>query len=521
MSNEAEWWQGWKPLDKKARGLEAEAYACAARTAERLGLGTVNWAYENKETSAQLSSQLQHVNSSLRPLKQMQHSDKVEHLAPMIDEVEQKVSSLKHTLHSSLEQLEQSERTLDKAVAVTNNSLAQLEQPPAASEDTLKPKMQQMQCQRSALHTATYGSDMPEVTELETFVHKHGGWCGGWDERDHRQFKRALASVNCDYSQLPDLVVNGHWPPLAHMSRRDIIEHCRFDQELERLKALKRAAVESWRMQKQAIDAERKQQLAKQSAEEERERKEAERRKQQRLERERKQRLERVRCHREQMLEAKLQNEHRGSQRCNDDEEQPCKSGRSDNKRSGEALEEINRRAQHRKERMNERKPKTREEKEIEAARRQQCSISVEHNLDGTDTGSRPSSSDRESCIGESSSSASDTKRALRRSAQEAIKTGKKWAEQRENKRDRSIKPLPAAPATASPIAERDPNRLVQPTAASASRGIARDGEQAGNDSAEHVHGVGAQSRGPRRSAWLQQPMRMQHRAIPAWTLAA
>ena len=424
--SEASWRQDWRALQKKAKAADAEARAGVARVADRLDLRVPDRAFDaHKDGLCELRDRLEALSEAKQPLRHCQSSQaEVRDLAQCFDRAESLIAELKHSLPETLCRLDEQERELDRAINATHNSLHfsstshKHQQENSRSHPSEKANAVSNKRAAPAHGTAAKMACESAIKELERFLRANGGSENGtWDERDHRQFKRALASVNCDYSRLPDLIVHGQWPPLAHLSRQDVIEHCRFDQELERLKGLRRAELDVWRMRKQEEQAQKQQQFAAECARAEREQQEQEQRKQERLARERKQRFEVARRRREHMQLSRS--------RATPREEEESKVGKQAQQRKRVSLEELQRRAEERRQRMRARTLRTADERVEEAM--------MTSNTNGLARGEEEAGRDRRASSPSLSSSSggrrSSSRRAIRESAAEAVATGKMWAE--------------------------------------------------------------------------------------------
>mmetsp|Transcript_43082 Transcript_43082/g.52245 ORF Transcript_43082/g.52245 Transcript_43082/m.52245 type:complete len:600 (+) Transcript_43082:141-1940(+) len=88
-----------------------------------------------------------------------------------------------------------------------------------------------------------------EVIAFQNF-HDNYGPFGGWDEPDHKHFKKILARCAFDYGRCAEVATN----EMGELfTRKEIIAHARWDAEYEDLLTRKRVAIQQWRLKKEEI----------------------------------------------------------------------------------------------------------------------------------------------------------------------------------------------------------------------------------------------------------------------------
>lgn len=477
--------QTWRALEKRRRAAEAEASHAAESIVEKYALSPElldeGPAEEEGEEAWKRRNAARQAVQQVAKLYGMQKGDDFSLAVGAVDAAERSLESARRWSRARMENLESTEKELSIAISATEESIRKGKSDNqererqgcgSRSQPTSTSSAQKAGPKKGGWSTIFKNAERfpDEVLELDEFVARRG-WLGGWDERDHREFKKLLSAAGMDYSKLPEIVEENKWPPLAHMSRRDIIEHCRFDQELERLKAQRRCALSRWREKLQSEQVAQQERLEAETAERERREHEQERARQESLRREREERrraMEEERQRRQQQREA----------------HKPADEAEGGNRKPMQplSLEEIERRAEERRARMRERKS-------------QACGASES-----------PTPSSHRSRPGSRESSPRPGRKGMHAIADEAIKAAKRRAEEKRKREVEKDTTAPPSRPSSRQFVPRDPERVLQPTAAWEAR----------QERAEE-EGASEERPGSRPQLWLNGPAPFQRRAIPAW----
>ena len=89
------------------------------------------------------------------------------------------------------------------------------------------------------------GDLLPEVIELEEFE-KMYGQTGGWSEDEHKDFMRLFQRSGQSYTRVLSVCM----AQMPHLSRQEIVEHCKWDAEHKNLVMRRRQAIQAWRERK-------------------------------------------------------------------------------------------------------------------------------------------------------------------------------------------------------------------------------------------------------------------------------
>ena len=89
------------------------------------------------------------------------------------------------------------------------------------------------------------GDLLPEVIEFDEFT-KAYGQTGGWSEDDHKDFLRLFQRCGQSYTRVLSLCL----AQMPHMTREDIVGHCKWDAEHKNLVIRRRQAIQAWRERK-------------------------------------------------------------------------------------------------------------------------------------------------------------------------------------------------------------------------------------------------------------------------------
>ncbi|QDZ18586.1 hypothetical protein HOP50_02g10900 [Chloropicon primus] len=89
------------------------------------------------------------------------------------------------------------------------------------------------------------GDLLPEVIEFEEFT-KVYGQTGGWTEEDHRDFMRLFQRCGQSYTRVLSLCL----AQMPHLTREEIVSHCKWDSEHKNLVRRRRQAIQAWRERK-------------------------------------------------------------------------------------------------------------------------------------------------------------------------------------------------------------------------------------------------------------------------------
>ena len=89
------------------------------------------------------------------------------------------------------------------------------------------------------------GDLLPEVIELEEYE-KMYGQTGGWSEDEHKDFLRLFQRSGQSYTRVLSVCM----AQMPHLSRQEIVEHCKWDAEHKNLLMRRRQAIQAWRERK-------------------------------------------------------------------------------------------------------------------------------------------------------------------------------------------------------------------------------------------------------------------------------
>ena len=89
------------------------------------------------------------------------------------------------------------------------------------------------------------GDLLPEVVELEEFVRTQGH-AGGWSHEDHSDFLRLFQRCGQSYTRVLAVCL----AQMPHLSREEIVGHCKWDAEYKNLVIRRRQVIQAWRERK-------------------------------------------------------------------------------------------------------------------------------------------------------------------------------------------------------------------------------------------------------------------------------
>lgn len=98
----------------------------------------------------------------------------------------------------------------------------------------------------SAVHLRVSRGDLlPEVVEFEEFSRTYGH-TGGWSEEEHKDFLRLFQRCGQSYTRVLSMCL----AQMPHLSREEIVNHCKWDTEYKNLLLRRRQAIQAWRERK-------------------------------------------------------------------------------------------------------------------------------------------------------------------------------------------------------------------------------------------------------------------------------
>ena len=92
------------------------------------------------------------------------------------------------------------------------------------------------------------------MVEFEEFI-KDYGHTGGWSEEDHKDFLRLFQRSGKSYTRVLSVCL----AQMPHLTREEIVGHCKWDAEHKNLLLRRRQAIQAWRERKNLLkEAEKK-----------------------------------------------------------------------------------------------------------------------------------------------------------------------------------------------------------------------------------------------------------------------
>ncbi|XP_077378193.1 coiled-coil domain-containing protein 112 isoform X2 [Festucalex cinctus] len=199
---------------------------------------------KRSEEKMHLQTQLAKIKNGVRQFQQQlidikPSTELIEKLEEIMTEVEFSMNHLKEKQHSCLGELLKEERTYAQEMAayerkVENWSQPSKPDPKISTSSAVKP-------------SKDLDHDLPcEVRDLQSFIQRTGGVCGGWEEFDHQAFLKVWRNRG----GRPDFrkEVKRYLP---NKSQEELEEHERWYQELIHLQDKRRQAIQRWKSRKQ------------------------------------------------------------------------------------------------------------------------------------------------------------------------------------------------------------------------------------------------------------------------------
>ena len=243
-------------------GLDSLRNKMSERNHEYQQLSTVSDKTEFTKVKENLDDGLGRVRSSVKYLQNLLATPAtsemyVSTLATQMDTCETEIESLKIQQNQDYERLgrvetllsreiEAFQRRIEGAAWETGPGTAAADRQARGGERATGPDTRKRGGRDPASHLRVSRGDLlPEVVEFEEFI-KDYGHTGGWSEEDHNDFLRLFQRSGKSYTRVLSVCL----AQMPHLTREEIVGHCKWDAEHKNLLLRRRQAIQAWRERK-------------------------------------------------------------------------------------------------------------------------------------------------------------------------------------------------------------------------------------------------------------------------------